>query len=322
MKMKVGVGGTFNVLHKGHRTLLDRAFESGDEVHIGIMSDEYAEANKSLLVPFERRREMVESYALNKGVEFTIIEIGHPTELAATDPTLEVLIVSPETSTRASKINDQRRLAGLAPLKIITIPYVLAQDFRPISSSRIIRGELDEEGRLLRPLKVCVGTANQVKVEAVKDVLRKIYREVDVDSTEADSGVGLEPFGDDVLKGAIARARASLEGFDLGIGIEAGIQQGDDGLYDVQQCAIIDNMGWITHGHGPGFRYPPSIERELRAGRSVGEVVDEMFRLERNGHKGGAIGLLTDGLLKRKELTEQAVIAAMVPRIRLDLYRV
>jgi non-canonical (house-cleaning) NTP pyrophosphatase len=30
---------------------------------------------------------------------------------------------------------------------------------------------------------------------------------------------------------------------------------------------------------------------------------------------------LTNGVLRRKELTEQSVLAAMVPRIRLDLYR-
>ena len=319
--MRVGVGGTFNVLHKGHRALLDRAFESGDVVHIGIMSDGYAAVTKSFTIPLQERRKAVEDYIEGKG-DFLITVIDHPTALAEKERDLDVLVVSPETAGRAGRINEAREAAGLRPLQIITIPYILARDFRPISSSRIRRGEIDEDGNLLRPLKVCVGTSNQVKVEAVADVMRRIFHDVDVDSVEVDSGVGLEPFGDDVLKGAMTRAKFALEGFDLGVGIEAGIQEGDDGLYDVQQCVIIDGMGWTTHGHGPGFRYPPCIEQELKKGRSVGEIVDEMFRLEKNGHKGGAIGLLSDGLLKRKELTEQAVIAAMVPRLRLDLYRV
>lgn len=318
----VGVGGTFNVLHKGHRTLLDMAFASGDEVHIGIMSDEYVGEHKPRSTPMDLRRKAVEEYAGTKGLPFTITIIDDPTDVASIDPNLEVLVVSAETAGRAGTINELRMTVGLAPLKIIAIPYVLAQDFRPISSSRIMAGEIDQDGKLLRPLRVCVGTANQVKVEAVRTVMNKIFGPIELDSGEVESGVGLEPFGDDVLKGAVARAKGCLEGFDLGIGIEAGIQQGDDGLYDVQQCAIVDAMGWVTHGHGSGFRYPPCIEEELRKGRSVGEIVDDMFRLEKNGHKGGAIGLLTDGLLKRKELTEQAVMAAMVPRIRLDLYRV
>jgi len=151
----VGVGGTFNVLHKGHRTLLDTAFASGDEVHIGLMSDSYTGEHKSHHVPLQERRAAVESYANGKGIPYTVTVIDHPTHVAATDPDLDVLVVSAETAGRADSINDDRRSVGLRPLRIVSIPYVLAQDYRPISSSRIISGEIDEEGRLLRPLRVC-----------------------------------------------------------------------------------------------------------------------------------------------------------------------
>ena len=39
----VAVGGTFDEFHKGHRTLLMKAFEVGERVLIGVSSDKFAE---------------------------------------------------------------------------------------------------------------------------------------------------------------------------------------------------------------------------------------------------------------------------------------
>ncbi|MCE5296005.1 MAG: inosine/xanthosine triphosphatase [Euryarchaeota archaeon] len=316
----VGVGGTFNVLHKGHRTLLDKAFEIGAEVRIGITSDEYVRERKSVATPFDDRRDAVRSYAETKGKPYTLLEIDDPFSIAVDMGDLEALVVSPESRTNAEEINKMRRERGHAPLKLVKVPYAMAEDFCPISSSRVLSGKIDVEGHLLRPLRVCVGSTNPVKVAAVRSVFERLFKDVVIGSVEVDSGVGKQPFQGDVLRGARRRAMKSLDGYDLGIGIEAGVYKGDDGLYDVQQCAIIDGMGRVTHGHGPGFKYPPEIESKVRSGMSVGEAVDEIFKTEKNGRKGGAIGLLTNGLLKRKELTEQSVIAAMVPRIRPELY--
>ncbi len=40
--MIAAAAGTFNILHEGHKALLDRAFEIGDEAFIGITSDAMA----------------------------------------------------------------------------------------------------------------------------------------------------------------------------------------------------------------------------------------------------------------------------------------
>ncbi len=52
---RVAVAGTFDVLHDGHLALLRRAFEVGDEVVVGITSDEMASRNRDAIVPLHIR---------------------------------------------------------------------------------------------------------------------------------------------------------------------------------------------------------------------------------------------------------------------------
>jgi inosine/xanthosine triphosphatase len=210
---------------------------------------------------------------------------------------------------------------GLRPLRIIVVPYVLAEDYRPISSTRVLQGEIDAEGRLRRPLLVNVGSHNPVKVAAVREVLQRFHPQIAVNAVAVHSMVGEQPWGKEAEQGAEARALESLGKGDLGIGIEAGVLEREDGLYDVQHCVIIDGTGWTTKGHGMGFRYPPAIADLVRKGMSVGDACAQLFEEGDQGSGKGAIGILTNGALDRMALTEQAVLAAMVPRIRMELYR-
>jgi len=49
--------------------------------------------------------------------------------------------------------------------------------------------------------------------------------------------------------------------------------------------------------------------------------MEALTGIERIGHKMGAIGFLSRGLLDRAQLTEQAVLMALLPRLRPDLYQ-
>jgi inosine/xanthosine triphosphatase len=176
-------------------------------------------------------------------------------------------------------------------------------------------------------MRIAVGSTNPTKVKAVENVMRKIYGDVEVVSVEVESGVPDQPIGiEEIARGVINRAKKALEktNADLGVGIEAGIYPFPGtltGYLDVQVCAVVSPDGKVTIGHGPGFEYPPVvIERILKEGVEAGVAMGELVRDPELKRKVGAIGVLSKGLLTRKELNEIAVLMAMIPRLNSELF--
>jgi pantetheine-phosphate adenylyltransferase len=149
----VGLGGTFDELHKGHRALLLKAFAVGTHVQIGLCTDEFAQKlrkNHEIASYEERLRELkdfLQNMSFSDRAE--IIPIADSYGTAVTDRNLEAIVVSRETEPVAHKINEKRIEKELSPLKIIVIDMVPAENHVSISSTRIRHGEIDREGRLL-----------------------------------------------------------------------------------------------------------------------------------------------------------------------------
>jgi pantetheine-phosphate adenylyltransferase len=151
---KVAVGGTFDKLHRGHKTLLTKAFETGKKVVIGLSADEFVSKMGKPHVTAsyaERLKELevfLEKNSLAKRAE--IVPLKDPYGLTVAGKGLDALVVSKETESTADKINKIRVNAGLAPLNIVTISMVPAENCNPISTTRIRSGEIDRNGHLLR----------------------------------------------------------------------------------------------------------------------------------------------------------------------------
>lgn len=151
---KVAVGGTFDELHRGHKTLLLKAFEVGDHVVIGLSSDALVkQMNKPhVTATYNERLQNLEAFlkdsALLSRTEIVALDDAYGTSI--NDPYLEALVVSEETQRTALKINELRRKSELLPLAVITVSMVPSQNCTPISTTRIRKGEMDREGRILK----------------------------------------------------------------------------------------------------------------------------------------------------------------------------
>jgi inosine/xanthosine triphosphatase len=323
--VKVGIGGTFNVIHKGHELLFETAFSVGDSVEVGLTSDEFAKTIKTVPVTayFQRKMNLLK-FLERYGKPFNIVMISDMKGTAATSETIDAIVVSPETRSHADDINEQRRRNGLKPLKVFAIKEVRADDTLVISSSRILKGEIDKDGRMLRPIRVAVGSTNKVKLNAVRNIFTQAFGLIEVISVEPEHGVENQPREERTIQGSILRAKSAIEKTkaDFGVGVEAGLFYNRvlNKHLDIQYCAVVDSSGKMTVGHGPGFEYPPEVVRAVLDGGTVGEKMSEITEIEEIGHKMGSIGYLSDGMIDRTALTEIAVLMALIPRIRKDLY--
>jgi len=150
---KVATGGTFDGLHAGHERLLEESFGSGDEVVIGLTSDRFARSRgKSPALPFEEREAALREYIERRfpGRRYAIAELDDVFGPGIASPDVKALVASPETAETVDLANRMRAARGYPPLDLVTVGWVKAEDGSPISTTRVRRGEIDRDGRLLK----------------------------------------------------------------------------------------------------------------------------------------------------------------------------
>jgi pantetheine-phosphate adenylyltransferase len=145
------LGGTFDVVHDGHRAMLSTAFRNGGHVIVGVTSDEMAQSDRDRDVhSIEKRQEQVrdtcETMQNVYGAEYELTEIDDPTHGLFSD--YDAIVASPEPSVlgRIRDANKSRQNMGYNRLQILEAPLVTDYKGRKLSATRIREGKIDVHG--------------------------------------------------------------------------------------------------------------------------------------------------------------------------------
>lgn len=169
-------------------------------------------------------------------------------------------------------------------------------------------------------LHAAVGSTNPVKLAAARAVLARAFPTCTVTAVAAPSGVPDQPWGDDeTRRGAAARARAALASLGtaphaVGIGFEGGVIEEPGGA--VRTCAwaaVAAPDGRVHLGGSLAMPLPPALAERLRAGAELGHAVDDLLGTTGTKHAGGAVGVLTAGLVDRQRAYEVLLTYALAP---------
>ncbi len=164
-------------------------------------------------------------------------------------------------------------------------------------------------------MDVAVGSTNPVKRAATRTALDEAGLDATVTAVGVDSGVSEQPRGvAETARGARNRARAALDGVDLGVGIEGGVDDDGpvEGLALIMYAAVTDGDG-VELAAGPRLRLPEGVAGRVRGGAELGPVMDDVVGLEGVKRREGAAGVLTGGATDRETALATAVAGALGP---------
>lgn len=144
----VVLGGTFDHLHDGHRSLLKAAADlAKGRVVIGVTTGLMLESKElaHLIEPFETRKKAVEDYlkSVKPELEVQIQPITDPYGPSIVDEELEAIVVSKETVAGGLAVNRKRAERGLTQLKVEVIELVEGGGEK--LSSTLVRQHLSKE---------------------------------------------------------------------------------------------------------------------------------------------------------------------------------
>ncbi len=169
-------------------------------------------------------------------------------------------------------------------------------------------------------MRITIGSKNQVKVDAVKEIIRdySFLSGAEVLALDIPSGVYKQPKSlDETLRGAMGRAKNAFQDSDYSFGIESGLMKvpyTKTGYMNVCACAIYDGKNYHL-GISSAFEYPTNVTKLVFSeGLEIDEAIYKtgLTKNKRIGRSGGVIGYLTKGRLKRKEYIKQAIRTALI----------
>lgn len=175
------------------------------------------------------------------------------------------------------------------------------------------------------PEKVYIGSRNPVKIECVRLAFARVFttRRFEFIGRPVSSGVAEQPFGDsETYRGAMNRAVQLRKENPMGafwVGIEGGIERINGDMHAFAWMVILDSQ---RHGEArtATFILPGKIAALINKGVELGHANDLVFKRKNSKQKDGAVGILTNGLIDRTAYYESAIVLALIPFMKTDLF--
>ncbi|GAA4368700.1 inosine/xanthosine triphosphatase [Hymenobacter saemangeumensis] len=164
---------------------------------------------------------------------------------------------------------------------------------------------------------IAVASTNPVKMAAAQAGFQRMFPHLRfrVVSVAVASDVASQPMTDEeTLTGALNRVNNAVTAqpdADFWIGIEGGVQAHADELGAFAWVVVRARTG-LGKARSGTFFLPPVVADLVAGGMELGHADDLVFKQSNTKQTAGAIGLLTDNAVDRRQLYEQAVVLALV----------
>lgn len=174
-------------------------------------------------------------------------------------------------------------------------------------------------------ITLVVASKNPVKIAAAQDGFKQMFPELEISITaiSVSSDVSDQPMSDEeTLEGAINRVNNAYQTrpeADFWIGLEGGVAPMGEDL-TAFAWIVVRSKKIIGKARTGTFFLPGAVAELVDQGIELGIADDMVFGSKNSKQAGGAIGLLTQNVLDRKQLYQQAVLMALVPFLNQELY--
>ncbi|EAY31547.1 inosine/xanthosine triphosphatase [Microscilla marina] len=173
--------------------------------------------------------------------------------------------------------------------------------------------------------KVIVASKNPVKVEASQTGFKQVFPQesfcfqgIDVPSEVSDQPMNTQ----ETYRGAYHRALNAQQhtpDADYWVGIEGGVDFLQNTM-EVFAWIVVLSPEQQGVAKTASFMLPPKVSELVKQGYELGIADDIVFQRKDSKTQSGSVGILTNGLIDRKEYYVQAVVLALIPFMHQELY--
>jgi inosine/xanthosine triphosphatase len=175
-------------------------------------------------------------------------------------------------------------------------------------------------------MKVIVASKNPVKLNAAALGFNAMFNNVvfDFHAIEVASDVSDQPMGnEETYLGAVNRAKNAQKAMpdaDFWIGLEGGNISHSATEMEVMAWIVVLSKTQLGKARTAGFFLPQKTIDLINQGYELGQADEIVFNLKNTKQNMGSTGLFTNNVLDRKDYYVQAVILALIPFVKPELF--